>query len=83
MRSRSNKRTFGQVIHDQGLQLDLSQQQIARRTRVSAQFVGNLESGKKCPSVKTVARLAEILKLDRHELFFLAIQSLSPGSVDS
>jgi transcriptional regulator with XRE-family HTH domain len=65
-------RSFGQVIRDRRRQLDLTQQDVARRIKTSTPYVGHLESGKRHPSDKVLSRLAEVLGLDRRELFFLA-----------
>jgi transcriptional regulator with XRE-family HTH domain len=65
-------RSFGQVIRDRRRQLDLTQQEIARRIKTSTPYVGHLESGKRNPSDKVLSRVAEVLGLDRRELFFLA-----------
>ena len=39
---------------------------------VSVAYVGHLESGKRHPSDKLIAKLADALDLDKRELFFLA-----------
>jgi transcriptional regulator with XRE-family HTH domain len=70
--ARTKERTFGQVIRDRRRQLDLTQEDVARRIKTSTPYVGHLESGKRHPSDKIVSRLAEVLGLDRRELFFLA-----------
>src|SRR5215467_14973769 len=70
--ARPKERTFGQVIRERRRQLDLTQEEVARRIRTSTPYVGHLESGKRHPSDKIVTRLAEVLGLDRRELFFLA-----------
>jgi len=69
---RTKERSFGQVIRDRRRQLDLTQEEVARRIKTSTPYVGHLESGKRHPSDKIVSRLAEVLGLDRRELFFLA-----------
>ena len=80
-------RTFGQVIRDRRRQLDLTQQEIARRIKTSTPYVGHLESSKRHPSDKVLSRLAEVLGLDRRELFFLAnpraVELLKPNSNDA
>jgi len=76
--TRRKERTFGQVIRERRRQLDLTQQEVGRRIRTSTPYVGHLESGKRHPSDKVVSRLAEVLALDRRELFFLA----NPGTVE-
>jgi transcriptional regulator with XRE-family HTH domain len=70
--ARSKQRSFGQVIRERRRQLDLTQEEVARRIKTSTPYVGHLESGKRHPSDKIVTRLAEVLGLDRRELFFLA-----------
>jgi transcriptional regulator with XRE-family HTH domain len=70
--ARSKERTFGQVIRERRRQLDLTQEEVSRRIKTSTPYVGHLESGKRHPSDKIVTRLAEVLGLDRRDLFFLA-----------
>ena len=70
--ARNKERTFGQVIRERRRQLDLTQEEVARRIKTSTPYVGHLESGKRHPSDKILTRMAEVLGLDRRELFFLA-----------
>ena len=70
--ARSKERNFGQVIRERRRQLDLTQEEVAHRIKTSTPYVGHLESGKRHPSDKIVTRLAEVLGLDRREVFFLA-----------
>src|SRR6202522_973343 len=70
--ARTKERTFGQVIRERRRQLDLTQEEVATRIKTSTPYVGHLESGKRHPSDKILTRLAEVLGLDRRELFFLA-----------
>lgn len=65
-------RTFGQAILQRRRQLELTQKQIARRLRVSSNYIGHLEGGTRHPSAKMVMKLAGILGLDPRELFLLA-----------
>ncbi len=69
---RTKERSFGQVLRDRRRQLDLTQEEVARRIKTSTPYIGHLESAKRHPSDKIVTRLAEVLGLDRRELFFLA-----------
>jgi transcriptional regulator with XRE-family HTH domain len=70
--ARIRQRSFGQVIRERRRQLDLTQADTARGIKTSTPYVGHLETNKRHPSNKTIARLAEVLGLDRRELFFLA-----------
>jgi transcriptional regulator with XRE-family HTH domain len=76
--ARRKDRTFGQVIRERRRQLDLTQQEVAQRIRTSTPYVGHLEFGKRHPSHEVLRRLAEVLRLDRRDLFFLA----NPGAVE-
>ena len=66
------KPSFGQVIRDRRRRFDLTQEQVARRIGTSTPYVGHLESGKRHPSDEILSRLADVLGLDRKELFFMA-----------
>jgi len=66
------QRTFGGVIRERRRQLDLTQEDVARRVKTSTPYIGHLESGKRHPSEKVIARLSEVLGLQGRELFFLA-----------
>jgi transcriptional regulator with XRE-family HTH domain len=70
--ARIKERSFGQVIRERRRQLDLTQEEVAHRIKTSTPYVGHLESGKRHPSDKILTRMAEVLGLDRRELFFLA-----------
>jgi transcriptional regulator with XRE-family HTH domain len=63
---------FGDVIRTRRRELDLTQDEVAAKIKISTPYVGHLESGKRHPSDKIVTKLAEVLGLDNRELFFLA-----------
>ena len=65
-------RAFSKIIRERRRQLDLTQREVAKLIRTSTPYVGHLESGKRHPSEKILSRLAEVLRIDRRELFFLA-----------
>ncbi len=67
---------FGNVIRERRRQLDLTQEEVARRVGTSIPYVGHLEAAKRHPSEKIVLKLARVLGLDARELFFLA----NPGT---
>ena len=79
-------RSFAQVIRDRRRQLNLTQQEVARRIKTSTPYVGHLESGKRNPSDKVLSRVAEVLGLDRRELFYLAnphaMELLKPNAAE-
>jgi transcriptional regulator with XRE-family HTH domain len=71
-RTRGKERTFGQVVRERRRQLDLTQEEVARRIATSTPYIGHLESGKRHPSDRVLSKLAEVLLLDKRELFLLA-----------
>jgi transcriptional regulator with XRE-family HTH domain len=71
--ARKSKRiSFGQVIRARRRALDLTQEEVARGIGTSIPYIGHLESGKRHPSQKIVVKLADILGLDRGDLFLRA-----------
>jgi len=64
--------SFGQMIHDRRRQLELTQEELARRIQTSTPYIGHIESGKRHPSDAILSRIADVLGFDRRELFFLA-----------
>ena len=67
---------FGQVIRERRRQLDLTQQELARRIDTSTPYVAQLESDKRHPSDKIVTRIANVLGFEGRKLYFLA----NPGA---
>ncbi len=63
---------FGDVLRKRRRELDLTQDEVASRIKISVPYVGHLESGKRHPSNKIIGRLAQVLGLEYRELFFLA-----------
>ena len=63
---------FGDAIRAKRRELDLTQDELAARIKISTPYIGHLESGKRHPSDKIVTKLADALGLDNRELFLLA-----------
>ena len=70
--------TFGPVIRERRRQLRLTQREVAQQIKTSTPYVGHLEAGKRHPSERIVGRVAEVLGLERRELFLLA----NPGAAE-
>lgn len=64
--------TLGTIIRRRRRQLELTQQEVAHRVGVRANYVGYLERDMRRPSTNVLVKLAKVLDLDREELFFLA-----------
>jgi tetratricopeptide (TPR) repeat protein/transcriptional regulator with XRE-family HTH domain len=68
---------FGHLLHRHRMALELTQESLARQARVSVQAIGLLERGdRRFPHRDTLARLADVLRLDGHaRVTFLAAAS--------
>ncbi len=66
------EKSFGQVIEDQRLKLSLTQQEVAGKIGMAANYIGYLERGLRRPSQKVVEKLSAALELDHRSLFLLA-----------
>jgi transcriptional regulator with XRE-family HTH domain len=67
-----DKSSFGQMIRDRRRQLELTQDELARRIRTSTPYIGHIEADKRHPSDEILTRIADVLGFDRRELFFIA-----------
>lgn len=64
--------SLGNVLRRRRRQLEVTQQDVARRAGVRANYIGYLERDLRRPSTAVLVKLARVLDLDREELFFLA-----------
>lgn len=60
---------FSAIIHDRRRELGLTQEEVASRVGVHANYIGYLERGLRRPGDKTLVALCEALDLDRARLF--------------
>ena len=67
-----SKKTFGDLIRDRRLALDLTQRDLANLLGVKAAHVAFLESGRRKPSLSLLRRISEICRMDAQKLFLLA-----------
>src|SRR5215470_13957168 len=65
-------RSFGRIIEDRRHELGLTQEMVAKKVGVKANYIGYLERGMRHPSQKVVERLSGALKLDPQDLYLLA-----------
>ncbi len=66
------ERSFGRVIEDRRHALGMTQEMVAKKVGVKANYIGYLERGMRHPSQKVVERLSGALKLDPQALYLLA-----------
>jgi transcriptional regulator with XRE-family HTH domain len=64
--------SLGSILRRRRRQLEITQQQVARKVSVRANYIGYLERDMRRPSTAVLVKLAKVLDLDREELFFLA-----------
>ena len=65
-------KSFGRVIEDRRHELGMTQEAIAKKVGVRANYIGYLERGMRHPSQKVVEKLSNALKLDAQDLYLLA-----------
>jgi len=56
-------------LREHRVQLGLTQEKLAERSRIASKFISDLERGKKKPSLETVFRLSKGLKIPLNEFF--------------
>src|SRR5438309_3845946 len=66
------KKTLGDVLKQRRAILGYTQRQLAARLGVKASHVAYLEKGRRRPSLSLLARLANVMGLEKEPLFLLA-----------
>jgi transcriptional regulator with XRE-family HTH domain len=64
--------SLGRLLRQRRRQLELTQQEVAQKVGVRANYIGYLERDMRRPSTSVLVKMAKVLDLDRQELFFLA-----------
>ncbi|GAI33310.1 unnamed protein product [marine sediment metagenome] len=62
MRKRIEVKKFGKNIKLAGIELDLTQTQLAQRINSKQKSISRYEAGASLPSIKTLVKIAKILK---------------------
>ena len=70
------RRSFGEAVYERRRQLGMTQEEVAKKVKVEANYIGYLERGLRHPSNKVLAKLADILDLNKEEIYFLANPSV-------
>ncbi len=65
-------KSFGRVVEERRHELGLTQEMVAKKVSVKANYIGYLERGMRHPSQKVVEKLSTALKLDPQDLYLLA-----------
>ncbi|HEX5218111.1 MAG TPA: helix-turn-helix transcriptional regulator [Verrucomicrobiae bacterium] len=65
----SHRSRFGENAARLRLRLELTQEQVAEKTGVSARYIQSLEAGEYFPSLPTLVKLKAALRCDWEELF--------------
>ena len=66
------EKSFGRVIEDRRRELSLTQEIVAKKVGVKANYIGYLERSMRHPSQKVVEKLSTALKLNAQDLYLLA-----------
>lgn len=65
-------KSFGRIVEERRHELGLTQEMVAKKVNVKANYIGYLERGMRHPSQKVVEKLSTALKLDPQDLYLLA-----------
>ena len=66
------EKSFGRVIKDRRYELSLTQEMVAKKVGVKANYIGYLERSMRHPSQKVVVKLSTALNRNAPELYLLA-----------
>lgn len=66
------ERSFGRVIEGRRRELGLTQETVAKKVGVRANYIGYLERGMRHPSQRVVEKLSTALKINAQDLYLLA-----------
>ena len=58
------KRLFGKRVRERRLALGLTQQELADRAGLHRSYIGEIELGRRNVTLKSVAKIAEVLQVD-------------------
>jgi len=72
MRNMKNTNRLGETVRAHREALGLTQRSLAQKLGVEGSHIAFIESGRRKPSLRLVARLADILGVDRQNLLILA-----------
>lgn len=73
---------FGTEIRRRRLALGMTLEQLAEGSKLTPNYIGTIENGKRDPSLSTVLALARGLRVQPAELFG-GIQNLSPAAMEA
>ncbi len=73
-----SQKTLGEMVKHRRQTLRLTQRQLAEMLGVKGSHVAYLERGRRRPSLALLKRLADVLELDRWQLFLLAYPEAKP-----
>lgn len=68
--------TFGQVLKELRIENDISQQQLALDSELDRTYISLLERGLRLPTLGTIFKLAEVLKLSPSDMVIRVEKSL-------
>lgn len=62
------QKAFGEAVRNQRVGRKITQESLAELSGLSLNFVGNVERGQQMPSLESIVRLAEAMKMTGSEL---------------
>lgn len=71
MKGQTLNQAFGKIIKQLRQEQGLSQQELADYSEVDRSYISDLERGRYNPTIQTIFKLSEILKVKPHDLIAL------------
>ncbi len=66
------QKAFGEVVRAERIVRHITQEQLAEKSGLSLNFIGNVERGEQMPSLESIVRVAEAMKMSGAELLVRA-----------
>lgn len=60
---------LSQIVHDKRTEKGWSKTELAKRTKISIQFICDIEAGRRMPSFKNAIKLSKVLETSLDEFF--------------
>ncbi|MGG4011452.1 helix-turn-helix domain-containing protein [Bacillus smithii] len=74
-----DKKTLGQIIKSKRNEIGMTQDQLSSATRLSRNYISDIENGRYMPSINSLSRIAICLNMDLNLLKMTEIQVNSDG----
>jgi transcriptional regulator with XRE-family HTH domain len=72
-----NKKTLGAIIKQKRIEADMTQGQLSSATKLSRNYISDIENGRYMPSLNALSKIAICLDIDLNVLKMTEIQDIN------